>query len=68
MLGVYDYTSKIFAESQEEVDQFTAELMSFIREQRAEGRPVTATKLTTALINWKSNPIVKNHINNHFKI
>lgn len=57
----------IYAETQEEVDQFKQAVHKFIEENRLEGRAVTASKLTTALSKWKSNMLVKAGIINFLK-
>lgn len=57
----------IWASSEEEGAALRQAIVSFINEHAAEGRRVTARKVTEALSRWKSNPIVRTGIINYFK-
>ena len=57
----------IWAASDEEGAALRKALVDFINEHAAEGRRVTARKVTEALSRWKSNPIVRTGIINYFK-
>ena len=57
----------IWASSEEEGAALRQAIVGFINEHAAEGRRVTARKVTEALSRWKSNPIVRTGIINYFK-
>lgn len=58
---------QLYAHNEQEVEQCRQAIIGFINQHRQEGRPVTANKVTQALSNWQSNPIVRNRIINYFK-
>lgn len=57
-MKVYEMTVKIYAETQQEVDECRSVIHQFVEDNRLEGRAVTAKKIANALPRWKSNPIV----------
>ena len=63
----YPLNLRIYAESEQEVEECRAAIMSFIGFQASQCRAVTAKKVTGAVRNWDKNPIVKNRIINYFK-
>ena len=58
-MQVFEMPIYIYADNQQEVDECRKAVISFIDEIRAEGRAVTAKKLSTALSHWKDNMLVK---------
>lgn len=61
-MKVFTTEIKIYAESQQEVDEFRACLTEFIKTHAEQGRAVTASKVAAALKNWDKNIIVRNRI------
>lgn len=61
-MQVFTTEIKIYADGQQEVEEFRACLMEFIKTHAEQGRAVTAGKLTAALKNWDKNIIVRNRI------
>lgn len=57
-MQVFDMTIKIYAETQQDVDDCRNAIHQFIEDNRQEGRAVTAKKVADALPRWKSNPFV----------
>ena len=58
-MQVFEMPIYIYADNQQEVDECRKAVISFIDENRAEGRAVTAKNLSTALSHWKDNMLVK---------
>lgn len=58
---------KVYADTQEEADAASKALQDFVNEHAAEGRAVTAQKLTECVPKWKDNLFVKNQIIKYFK-
>lgn len=48
-------------------DAASKALQNFVNEHAAEGRAVTAQKLTECVLKWKDNLFVKNQIIKYFK-
>ena len=57
----------IYAENAGEAQEAQQAFISFINFHAQHGRAVTAKKLTAALNNWQSNPLVRSRIINYFK-
>lgn len=57
----------IWAENQAEVDEMRQAFIDFIAEHGKQGRYVSAAKITKAVRNWSSNPLIRNQIIGFFK-
>ena len=62
-----DINFQIYAEDENEVAELRQTIIWFINLHRANGRAVTARKVSEAIKQWDSNFLVKNRIINHFK-
>lgn len=62
-----DINFQIYAEDENEVAELRQTIIWFINLHRANGRAVTAHKVSEAIKQWDSNFLVKNRIINHFK-
>ena len=58
---------ELYAHDEAEVEECRMAIIAFIGQHRSAGRAVTARKVAEAVANWDRNPIVRNHIINHFK-
>lgn len=63
----FDIKFKVYAETQEEVENAQNALQSFVNKNAKEGRAVTARKISDIIPMWESNFLVKNSIINYFK-
>ena len=63
----FEINFKVYADTQEEADAASMALQDFVNEHAAEGRAVTAQKLTECVPKWKDNLFVKNQIIKYFK-
>ena len=63
----FDIQFQIYAEGIEEVEELRQTIIGFINEHRAEGRAITAAKVSHAIKNWRNNIFVKNKIIEFFK-
>lgn len=63
----FEINFKVYADTQEEADAASRVLQDFVNEHAAEGRAVTANKLTECVAKWKENLFVKNQIIKYFK-
>lgn len=63
----YSITFQLYAHSEEEAEEARMAIVAFIGQLRQYGRAVTGKKVAQAVVNWDSNPIVKNQILKHFK-
>lgn len=63
----FEINFKVYADTQEEADAASRALQDFVNEHAAEGRVVTAQKLTECVLKWKDNLFVKNQIIKYFK-
>lgn len=57
----------IYAETEQEAEECRRAIIEFIGLHASQCRAVTAKKVTGAIRNWDSNPIVRNKIINYFK-
>ena len=64
---IVNISFNVWANSEEEVLELKKEICAFIDWHGHQGRKVSAAKLTEALRNWQSNPIVRQSIINHFR-
>ena len=62
-----DIQFKIYAEDENEVAELRQTIIWFINLHRANGRAVTARKVSEAIKRWDKNVIVRNRIIEHFK-
>ena len=63
----FEINFKVYADTQEEADAASKALQNYVIEHAAEGRAVTAQKLTECVLKWKDNLFVKNQIIKYFK-
>ena len=63
----FEINFKVYADTQEEADAASKALQNLVNEHAAEGRAVTAQKLTECVLKWKDNLFVKNQIIKYFK-
>jgi hypothetical protein len=61
-LQVYNVSMKVYAESQAEADALQAELLAFVREKREQGTAVTASKIMSAVRQFKNSIFVSNYL------
>lgn len=62
-----DINFQIYADNENEVAELRQTIIWFINLHRANGRAVTARKVSDAIKHWDSNFIVKQKIINHFR-
>ena len=62
-----DIQFQIYAEDENEVAELRQTIIWFINLHRANGRAVTARKVSEAIKRWDKNIIVRNRIIEHFK-
>ena len=62
-----DINFQIYAEDENEVAELRQTIIWFINLHRANGRAVTARKVSDAIKRWDKNVIVRNRIIEHFK-
>lgn len=62
-----DIQFQIYAEDENEVAELRQSIIWFINLQKANGRAVTAKKVSDAIKRWNSNVIVRNRIVEYFK-
>lgn len=62
-----DIQFQIYAEDENEVAELRQTIIWFINLHRANGRAVTARKVSEAIKRWDKNVIVRNRIIEHFK-
>lgn len=62
-----DIQFQIYAEDENEVAELRQTIIWFINLHRANGRAVTAKKVSEAIKRWDKNVIVRNRIIEHFK-
>lgn len=62
-----DIKFPVYAENESEVAELRQTIVWFINLHRANGRAVTARKLSDAIKKWDSNILVKQRINQYFK-
>lgn len=62
-----DIQFQIYAEDENEVAELRQTIIWFINLHRANGRAVTAKKVSEAIKRWDKNIIVRNRIIEHFK-
>lgn len=62
-----DIRFQIYAEDENEVAELRQTIIWFINLHRANGRAVTAKKVSEAIKRWDKNIIVRNRIIEHFK-
>lgn len=57
----------VWASDESEGEELKKAICGFINLQGAQGRKVSAEKLTSAIRSWDKNPLVRNYITNYFK-
>ena len=57
----YELKFNVYATSQSEADTATKAIKAFIGELAERGVAVSASKLTSAVLRWKNNPLVINY-------
>ena len=62
-----DIQFQIYAENENEVAELKQTIVWFINLHRANGRAVTAKKVSEAIKKWDNNFLVKRRIIEHFK-
>lgn len=62
-----DIQFQIYAEDENEVAELRQTIIWFINLHRANGRAVTARKVSEAIKRWDKNVIVRNRIIEHFE-
>lgn len=62
-----DIQFQIYAENENEVAELKQTIVWFINLHRANGRAVTAKKVSDAIKKWDNNFLVKRRIIEHFK-
>lgn len=62
-----DIQFQIYAENENEVAELKQTIVWFINLHRANGRAVTAKKVSDAIKKWDNNFLVKRRIMEHFK-
>ena len=67
LMNVFDINFQIYAESENEVAELRQAIIWFINLHRANGRAVTARKVSEAIKKWDRNIIVKNRVIEYFK-
>ena len=63
----FEIKFKLYAETQEEVDEAARVIQSFVNEHAKDGRAVTAKKLSEANPKWEENFLVKKQIIKYFE-
>ena len=66
-MKAFDIQFQIYAEDENEVAELRQTIIWFINLHRANGRAVTARKVSDAIKRWDKNVIVRNRIIEHFK-
>lgn len=66
-MKAFDIKFQIYAEDESEVAELRQSIIWFINLHKANGRAVTARKVSDAIKRWNSNLFVKNKIIEHFK-
>jgi hypothetical protein len=66
-MQVFNVNIPIYAESENEVAELRQTIVWFINLHRANGRAVSARKVSDAIKSWDSNFLVKKKIIDHFK-
>jgi hypothetical protein len=66
-MQVFNVNIPIYAESENEVAELRQTIVWFINLHRANGRAVSARKVSAAIKSWDSNFLVKKKIIDHFK-
>lgn len=64
---VVNISVNVWANNEEEGKELTKTLCDFVDGLGQMGVKVSASKVTEAIKKWKSNPLVKHGIINHFK-
>lgn len=65
-MRLYNITIPVYADSDEQAQQASEQLVQFVAEVKANGRAVTAKGMADAAGKWQSNALVKNEILRHF--
>ena len=63
----FDIKFRVYAETQEEVEEAQKVIQSFVNEHAKEGRAVTAKKLSDVIPKWKENFLIKKQIIKYFE-
>ena len=63
----FEINFKIYAETQEEIDEAAKIIQDFVNEHAKEGRAVTAKKISEIIPKWKENFLVRKQIVKYFE-
>ena len=64
---VVNISFNVWANSDDEAVELKKAICGFIDYHGAQGRKVTAAKLTEAINNWQKNLFIRNQVNSYFK-
>lgn len=67
IMKALDIQFQIYAEDESEVAELRQAIIWFINMHRANGRAVTARKVSDAIKRWNNNVIIKNKIIKYFE-